>query len=111
MIITSVPVEDAKHYTSIVAYDKEDDRFWRLRNDFVPAYYSGTGDIFASVILGSLIQGDSLPIAIDRASQFVLTAIRASFGYNLPKRDGVLLERVLNHLSVPAQPGAYEILE
>ncbi|HOV63959.1 MAG TPA: pyridoxamine kinase [Spirochaetia bacterium] len=100
-----------KHFTFVVAYDREDGRFWKLRCDYVPAYYPGTGDIFSSVILGSLLQGDSLPIAMDRAAQFVLTAIRSSFGYNLPKRDGVLLERVLNYLSAPVPAGAYEILE
>jgi pyridoxine kinase len=111
VIVTSVPVGDTRHFTSVVAFDREDGRFWKLRCDYVPTYYPGTGDVFASVILGSLLQGDSLPIAMERAAQFVLTAIRASFGYNLPKRDGVLLERVLNYLSVPVQAGAYEILE
>ncbi|HKK32715.1 MAG TPA: pyridoxamine kinase, partial [Desulfomicrobiaceae bacterium] len=69
-----------------------------------------TGDAFASVIVGSLLQGDSLPIALDRAVQFVSMAIRATFGYSSPAREGVLLERVLPNLRAPVTASSYEII-
>ncbi len=37
------------------------------------------GDTFTSVITGALLQGDSLPIALDRATQFILQGIRCHF--------------------------------
>ena len=77
----------------------------------LPASYPGTGDCFASVLVGSLLQGDSLPIALDRAVQFVSMAIRASFGFDRPARDGVLLERVLDSLRAPMTFGAFSLMD
>lgn len=108
VIITSVPSSDKT--TSVVAYNRTDGRFWEVQCSFVPAYYPGTGDIFTSVITGSILQGDSLPLALDRAVQFVSIAIRASFGHDMPNREGVLLERVLNNLRAPVTSSSYEIL-
>lgn len=111
VIITSVPLGGHKETTSVLAYNRGDGRFWRINCSYVPAYYPGTGDIFTSVIVGSILQGDSLPIALDRAVQFVSIAIRASFGYSFSKKEGVLLERVLNNLRAPVTVSTYEIVD
>lgn len=111
VIITSVPVPKVKKVSSVVAFDREDGRFWKVDCNYIPAYYPGTGDAFGSVIVGSLLQGDSLPIALDRAVQFVSIAIRATFGHSYPSREGVLLERVLSNLTAPVTSSSYEILE
>ena len=97
--------------TAVVAYNREDGSFWILDCTFVPVYCPGTGEVFASVILGCLPQGDSLPIALDRSVQFVTLAIKASFGYDLPRREGVLLERVLSNLKSPLTSITYELLD
>jgi len=110
VVMTSVPVPGKKRQSSVIAYDRDDGRFWKIDCDYIPAYYPGTGDIFASVIVGSLLQGDSLPIALDRAVQFVSIAIRATFGYRYPTREGVLLERVLNTLRAPVLSSSYEMM-
>jgi pyridoxine kinase len=78
---------------------------------YIPANYPGTGDVFTSVMTGSLLQGDSLPVALDRGVQFVTQAIRASYGFDYPKREGVLLEKVLNSLNGPVQLGSYEWMD
>lgn len=111
VIITSVPLDRAEQTSSVVAYSREDGRFWEVDCPFIPAYYPGTGDAFASVVLGSLLQGDSLPIALDRSVQFVTLAIKASFGYDLPRREGVVLERVLNSLKAPLSSMTYELAD
>ena len=111
VIISSVPFGDRQRESSVVAHDREDDRFWRVNCQYIPAHYPGTGDAFASVIVGSLLTGDSLPIALDRAVQFVSQAIRSSFGYTAPAKEGILLERVLHNLRAPVTSGSYEILE
>ncbi|MBN2050782.1 MAG: pyridoxamine kinase [Spirochaetales bacterium] len=108
VIVTSVPASEKT--TSVIAYNRTDGRFWEVQCGYVPAFYPGTGDIFTSVITGSLLQGDNLPLALDRAVQFVSMAIRASFGHNIPNREGVLLERVLNNLRAPVTSSSYEIL-
>lgn len=110
VIVTSVPLERDGKTSSVLAYSESDGRFWRVNCSYIPARYPGTGDIFTSVIVGSILQGDSLPIALDRAVQFVSIAIRASFGYTFSKNEGVLLERVLHNLRAPVTISTYEII-
>lgn len=109
IIITSVP-ENHGSGTSVIAYDKANERFWKVACPYIPAYYPGTGDIFASVITGALLQGDSLPLSLDRAVQFVSLAIRATFGHNFPEREGVFLERVLPSLNAPVSMSSFELI-
>ena len=56
------------------------------------------------------MQGDSLPLALDRATQFILQAIRATFGYRYDSREGILLEKVLPNLNLPIQSCSYELI-
>lgn len=109
VIVTSVPEEDGRG-TSVVAFDRDTGHFWKVGCSYIPAHYPGTGDIFASVITGALLQGDSLPLSLDRAVQFVSLAIRATFGHNVPEREGVLLERVLPSLNAPVSLSSFEVL-
>ena len=109
IIITSIPVPDDPKLSSVIAYDKTSDRFWQVQCTYIPAYFPGTGDIFTSVMTGSLLQGQSLPIALDRSVQFVTQAIRASFGHDYPRREGVLLESVLDNLRAPIINTSYEL--
>jgi pyridoxine kinase len=109
-IITSVPDCKSRKTTSVIAYNSGDGRFWKVKCDYIPAGFPGTGDGFASVMVGSIMQRDSLPIALDRAVQFISSAIRASYGHRYPEREGVLLERVLGNLKMPVLTCTYEIL-
>lgn len=114
VIITSVPDEKINEFEknmSVIAYNKEDDVFWKVSCKYIPVSYPGTGDAYTSVLIGSLLQGDSLPVAIDRAMQFVTQCIKASYGFKYPSREGVLLEKNLNILNVPILLGAYELLK
>lgn len=110
VIITSVPVQEDEHKTSVYAYNRQGDRYWKVTCPYLPAHYPGTGDTFTSVVTGSLLQGDSLPIALDRATQFILQGIRATFGYEYDNRDGILLEKVLHNLDMPIQSSSYELI-
>lgn len=111
VVVTSVPNGLDEKRTASVAFDREDGRFWKMECQFTPAYYPGTGDAFASVIVGGLLQGDSLPLALERAVRFVSVAIRASFGYRSPVQEGVFLERVLDTLRAPVTSSSYEMME
>lgn len=111
VIITSVPEKLTNKQTSVIAYNKQDNRLWKVTCDYLPASYPGTGDAFASVIVGSLLQGDSLPIALDRAVHFISMGVRATFGYNYNTNFGILLEKVLPNLQSPVQISSYELLD
>ncbi len=110
VIATSVPVPAEPHKTSVYAYNRVGNRYWKITCPYLPAHYPGTGDTFTSVITGALLQGDSLPIALDRATQFILQGIRATFGYEYDNRDGILLEKVLHNLDMPIQISSYELI-
>ena len=109
VVITGLP-SPLPDRTQTIAYDRHTERFWRVECSYVPASYPGTGDIFASVLTGALLQGDSLPIALDRAVHFVSLAIRATFGHGAPEREGILLERVLPSLNAPVTMSSYQLL-
>ena len=114
VIATSVPDEESNKLdrkTSVVAYDRENDVFWRVSCRYIPASYPGTGDAYTSVVIGSLLQGDSLPIAIERGVQFITQCIMASYGFKYPKKEGVLLEKMLDVLKMPMIATNYEMLE
>ncbi len=111
VIVTSVPVADNPHLTSVYAYNRIGGRFWKVTCPYLPAHYPGTGDAFTSVITGALMQGDSLPIALDRATQFILQGIRATFGYEYNNLEGIMLEKVLHNLDMPIQVSSYELVE
>lgn len=108
VIVTSVPVSGQPRRTSVMAYSSVDHRFWKVTCDYLPAHYPGTGDAFTSIITGALLQGDSLPIAIDRAVQFISLGVRSTFGYNYDPDQGFMLERVLHNLNAPVQMSTYE---
>ena len=114
VIATSVPDENshkADRKTNVIAYDKENDVFWKVSCKYIPASYPGTGDAYTSVVIGSLLQGDSLPIAIERGVQFITQCILDSYGFKYPNREGVLLERMLDVLKMPTISNSYELLK
>ena len=111
VVITSVPLEKRQTTNAVIAYEKKNDRFWKVETNHIPAVYPGTGDMFSSVITGRLLLGDSLPAAIDRAVNFVIHAIKNTFGHNTPQREGVLLEKSLYQLMTPENLSICELLE
>ncbi|HNS17849.1 MAG TPA: pyridoxamine kinase [Bacteroidales bacterium] len=110
VVITSVPDKTPGKKFSVIAYNRNDSRFWKVPIDYITADFPGTGDCFTSVLTGSLLQGDSLPIALERAVHFISYGVRATFGYRYDQNQGILLERVLNRLNSPMSVSSYEII-
>lgn len=109
-VITSVP-EGKGRRTAVVAYERKQNRFWRVECDYIPAAFPGTGDTFTSVLTGCLMQGNSLPLAMDRAVQFVTRGIRAAFEHGAPCREGIFLEQALGSLNAPAAAASHALWE
>lgn len=93
VVITSVTTADGKNCN--VGYDRNNNAFWRVEYERIPKHYPGTGDLFASVLTGGIMQGDSLPIAMSRATSFLEYAIKTTYGYGTNQREGVMLEKCL----------------
>jgi pyridoxine kinase len=83
-----------------LGYDRGRNQYWRVDCAYVPVSYPGTGDIFASVLVGGLLTGDSLPIAMNRATRFVELAIKTAYSYGTDPRYGVMLEKSLSWLTL-----------
>ena len=59
---------------------------------------SGTGDVFASVILGGLVNGKPLAEAVHTAVTFVSHAVARAEAMQIPTTDGLPFEEILNEL-------------
>ncbi|MFO7863825.1 MAG: pyridoxamine kinase [Salinivirgaceae bacterium] len=110
IVITSVP-DGAEGKTSVIAHNKNDERYWKVPVDYLPAAYPGTGDTFASVLLGCLLQGDNLPMSLDRAVHFISHGVRSTFGFSYDEKEGILLEKILPTLNSMVQINSYEVLK
>lgn len=60
--------------------------------------FSGTGDIFASVLCGYVIKGMDVPSAAQKAGSFVASATRITLESGADTENGVEFERCLNLL-------------
>ena len=106
VVVTSVPENNSR--MSVIAYERNTECFWKMEHKFIDAYYPGTGDIFTSVLTGAVLNGDSLPMAMNKAVSFLSLAIKTSYGYNIPTRNGVMFERVIAELPQQLKVLEYE---
>lgn len=95
VVITGVELED--RIACAFSEDGSDVSF--TYNPHLKKHYPGTGDIFASVMLGRLLQGRSFKDAVESASGFVYSAMKYSMDFDYPSREGVLLEAKLCELA------------
>jgi len=71
--------------------DEKNERFFSQQPECGHSY-PGTGDIFASILLGKLLGGTPFPDAVDAAADFVARLIRTTISLPTPTREGVALE-------------------
>ncbi len=69
-----------------------------IENVYTGTGFSGTGDLFASTICGSLVKGLSLRKAMEKASYFLQEAIEEASEQNIPPVHGVNFEKYLSRL-------------
>lgn len=96
VVITGVPTVDGGMMNA--GYDRVRSCYWRVLCDYVPVSYPGTGDIFASVLTASMMGGDSLPLAMERATKFCELAIKTTYSFGTDSRYGVMFESCLSAL-------------
>ena len=63
-----------------------------------PAHFPGTGDLFASVLLGALMRGDELPGSVRQAVDFVQRCVAHTLAAGTPPLEGVQFEPLLKEL-------------
>jgi len=81
----------------IIAYDANTKEKVEYFHEYLPFHASGTGDIFASVLFGSLINGESMQNAIKKAANFVLESIKITLKDDNRTKYGVQFEKLLRN--------------
>ncbi len=96
VVITSVPAEEG--HIKVAAYDAASGHMTERTTPRIPFSTCGTGDLFASVLTGSLLQGLSLSDAMTKAMDFVSLAIDYTYRSGSDYREGVQVEPCLPNL-------------
>ena len=84
--------------TGVMCYDRATGETHAVQTVFVAHPLYGTGDVFASVLTGSLVKGESLPTAARRAAEFVRACAVRTVEQDLPLSEGVDFEPLLGML-------------
>ena len=92
IVITSCCVDGQK---SVVGYDAAKEQYISLPYDEVPVAFPGTGDIFASVFLGRLLNGTDFQSAVASAMKVVSALIMENQSQK-DKLSGISLETGLS---------------
>lgn len=91
----------APELTGAMCFDARTGRTEAVQTRRVPQEFHGTGDVFASVLTGALVQGASLPDAARQAVDFVRACAERTARAGIPMREGVEFEPLLGLLTPP----------
>ena len=97
IVVTGIIREkDRQEYVGNLAVSEEESFY--LETPYTGKGFSGTGDLFASVICGSMVNGLSIQEAIKRATNFLQKAIEDASRENIVSNHGVYFEKYLHLL-------------
>ena len=96
VIITGI-IKDNKIYN--LSYDKNTDKVFTYGLPYNKCSYSGTGDIFVSIICGLITNNYSLDFAVKTASDFIYKSVSYTSNYEKDRNQGVMFEMFLNDLT------------
>ena len=88
--------EDGIEYMGNMAVSEKENYY--IEKKYTGKGFSGTGDLFASVICGSLIKGESTQQAIEKAVYFLQDAILEATEEGIDSVQGVMFEKYLSRL-------------
>ena len=97
VVLTGVSLSPGK--TGAMCFDAKSGCTQAVQVDFIAHPLLGTGDIFASVLTGALVQGETLFAAAAQAVEFVRACAVHTVAQNLPLREGVDFEPMLGLLT------------
>lgn len=97
VVLTGVSLSPGK--TGAMCFDAKSGCTQAVQVDFIAHPLLGTGDIFASVLTGALVQGETLFAAAAQAAEFVRACAVHTVAQNLPLREGVDFEPMLGLLT------------
>lgn len=95
-LITGITTDEEEHINACC--NSKTNEYWKVSFDYVDTRYPGTGDLFTSLFTGYLLNGKSLPEAMEDASIFVSKTVRATYEAGTPGSEGVLFEKIMKEL-------------
>lgn len=96
MVTGIIREKNNKEYVGNLAVTEKESFY--VENLYTGRGFSGTGDLFASVICGSLVKGLSVREAIEKATFFLRDAIEEASAEQIPANHGVQFEKYLYRL-------------
>ena len=91
--LTGISFDKSK--LGVYSYDSETEEFFYYANDYLPVSYHGTGDIYASSLVGALMRGHSVNSALKVAVDFTLECIKLTMADEDRRTYGVNFEQAL----------------
>ncbi len=103
VVLTSAPcLQGQEDVINTAIYTRETDKAQLIPCKKIPGTFHGTGDIFASVLVGEQLRGSSLTVAAGKAVAFVGLCMQATIVAGTPPINGVNLEACLPKLAALA---------
>ena len=99
IVLKGISFDDKK--LGIASYDSESQKITWYFHEKMPQSFHGTGDIFASVLTGALVNGLSLDKACRLAADFVVESIKKTLTHKDYNWYGVDFESALPMLILP----------
>lgn len=82
-----------------LAYNKSTDKAYFTSVKYNNRSYSGTGDIFTSIVCGLLTNNYDLNFAVEIATKFIYKTINYTSKFSTDRNDGVMFEMFLGDLT------------
>ncbi len=99
VVVTGIRFEDAESGERMIgnlAVDRNGRRMSAF--PYIGGSFSGTGDLFASIIAGGLARGDDIFQTMDLAGEFIERAMKDSMAEQVDRNDGTNFEKYLGML-------------
>lgn len=96
VVITSVPA--GENEIKVVSFDSVTGEYAERTTPRIPFTTCGTGDLFTSVVTGSLLRGETLAAASALAMRFVSRVMEFTLASRSDPREGVIVEPCLKEL-------------
>lgn len=95
-ILTGVSFKENE--LGVMSYNEETKKFFSYFREKIPAKYHGTGDVFASTLVGGLVNGYSLEESLKIAVDYVWETINNTYITNKEDAYGVNFENKMQYL-------------
>ena len=92
VLITSIPIEGQP---SVIGYNHNNNEYFILPYTEIPVHFPGTGDIFSAVLIGNLLNDETLKKSTRKAMDAVYKLIDLNKD-NKDKNRGIPIEKYLH---------------